>query len=87
MNSRTHNNKAALKDLDSLIWGGNNFFLIKYFLPEEIVRITSVLSKYSTPKKILSFVDSSIIYMHTINLCKSVISFDDHFNGILERIY
>ncbi len=87
MNSRTYNNNAAIKDLDSLFWGEKNFFTIKYFSKEEIIQISSILNNYSTPKKILSFTDASIIFLSNILKCKAVISFDSHFDGILERLY
>jgi len=87
MNSRTHNNKAAIENLDSLFWGEKNFFTIKYFSQEEIIQISSILNKYSTSKRILSFADASIIFLNTILKCKGVISFDIHFDGILGRLY
>jgi len=87
MNSRTQNNKEALRDLDSLFWGDDNFFIIKYFTQEEYIKISHLLNKYSTSKKILSFADASLIYLNKTFNCKSIISFDDHFDGIIERIY
>ena len=87
MNARTHNNKAAIQDLDSLFWGEDNFFKIHHFSQEENIQISYILNKYSTSKKILSFVDASIIYLCNLLGYQSVISFDKHFDGILKRIH
>jgi predicted nucleic acid-binding protein len=86
MNSKTQNNKAAIRDLDNLFWGEDNFFIINFFTFEEYFQISHILNKFSTSKKILSFADASIIYLSNILKCDSVISFDNHFDGILKRI-
>lgn len=84
---RTKNNKKLLKDLDLLFWSDDRFFGIVLFTLEDYQKASQYLLKYSSPKRFLSFVDASLIYLGKKQNYNTIISFDSHFDGILERIF
>ncbi|MHA1266890.1 MAG: type II toxin-antitoxin system VapC family toxin [Candidatus Helarchaeota archaeon] len=86
VNIRTKSNKAALKQIEQLIWGAENFFRIIFLNHSEFQETAHLLRKYSTPDRILSFVDASLIYLSQKFNFTTIISFDNHFDGILTRI-
>jgi predicted nucleic acid-binding protein len=86
LNARSKANKSLLRNLDELFWGDDNFFRIYYFDPEDYPKISLILQQYSNINTLLSFVDASIIYQCNLFQFSTVISFDSHFDGILNRI-
>ena len=86
VNIRTKSNKAAFEQIERLIWDDENFFEIVFLRPSEFQEIAQLLKKFSTPDRILSFVDTSLIYLSQKFHFPTIISFDNHFDGILTRI-
>ena len=86
LNIRTKSNKAAFEQIERLIWTDENFFEIVFLRPSEFQETTQLLKKFSTPDRILSFVDASLIYLSQKFHFSTIISFDNHFDGILTRI-
>ncbi len=84
---RTKRDENLINELNSLIYGKKKFFNIYYFKRVDYQEIFNIFMKYSDSKKILSFVDASLIYLSKNNNYEWIVSFDDHFDGIIERIY
>ncbi len=84
---RSNKNNILLEDLNSLFFGEDNFFEIKYFINNDFKEIYKILMKYSSIEKLFSFADASLIYLYKTLNYKNLISFDHQFDGILERIY
>lgn len=87
INARTRGNNKALKDLDQLFWEEDRFFRIIHFVEDDYIKISEILYKNTSPKRVLSFVDASLIYLkHQMNI-DSIISFDEHFDNLMKRIF
>jgi len=86
VNIRTKSNKAAFEQIERLIRDDENFFEIVFLRPSEFQETAKLFKKYSTPDRILSFVDASLIYLSQKFNFTTIISFDNHFDGILTRI-
>jgi predicted nucleic acid-binding protein len=86
VNARTKCNPDALKKIDELIWGKENFFKILFLNKQDYPEIAKLMIKYSNPNTIISFVDASLIYIGKKLKYHSIVSFDHHFDGILSRI-
>jgi predicted nucleic acid-binding protein len=85
--ARFNGNPFHLDKIYKLFWGADNFFQIKYFMEEEYKEIFNILKKYTTPTRLLSTVDASLIFLYQKFNAEKIISFDSHFDGILERFY
>lgn len=85
--ARFNGSAFHLDKIHELFWGKDNFFQIDYTLLDEYQMIFSILKKFTSPKRLLSFVDASLIYLSQKFNTKKLVSFDHHFKGILERIY
>ena len=83
---RTKLNKKLLKDLDLFFWSEDRFFGIEIFALKDYHNISIMLSQYGSTKKLLSFVDVSLMYIGKNRNYKTIISFDSHFDGLFERI-
>ncbi|MHA1145880.1 MAG: type II toxin-antitoxin system VapC family toxin [Candidatus Helarchaeota archaeon] len=86
VNIRTKGNSHALTRFDDLIWGEENFFKIVFLSPQEFIKTASIIKKYSTPTRILSFVDASLTFLARKLKITMIISNDGQFDGILTRI-
>jgi len=86
VNIRTKNNKSAIEKFNDLFWGKERFFDIIKIDINEYRYIANIMNKYSTQKRILSFVDASLIYIGKKFKYNLIISFDEHFDGIFQRI-
>lgn len=84
---RSFGNKKNLEAIKNLIWGSENFFQILEVPFENYEEISKILFQYISPKKLLSFVDASLIFSAKILKYDQIISFDAHFDGILTRIF
>ncbi len=71
----------------NLFFGKDNFFKTIYFSSEDVKFIYEILKKDCTPKKLLSFVDASLIYLYNSNEAELLVSFDAQFDGIVSRMY
>ncbi len=83
---RSLGNKKILEALRNLIWGTENFFRVLEIPFRDYEEISKILFQYISPKKLLSFVDASLIFSAKILKYNHIISFDSHFDGILTRI-
>ena len=86
-NSRYKGNIYYLDKYYELIWGQENFFKIIQIKSEEFKDVFTILKKYTTPKRFLSFVDASLILLHKKFNAKAILSFDNHFDGIISRLH
>jgi predicted nucleic acid-binding protein len=79
---------SYLEILDEFFYGQNCFFEIIYVSADKSQDqlIEKIMNQYlrTTPKKLLSFVDASLIYVAKMISANSIISFDTHFDKILE---
>ncbi len=82
---RSLGNQNVLDSLRNLFWGTEKFFRILEVPFESYEEISRILSKYLSSKKLLSFVDASLIFSAKILKYNQIISFDSHFDGILSR--
>lgn len=82
---RTHGNINNLEKYISLFYGKDNFFKIYHFSEQELILISDILRKYLTPKRLLSFTDASLIYLYQKFNADYIVSFDKHFDNILNR--
>ena len=86
-NSRYKGNIHYLDEYFKLIWGNDNFFKIVQLLQEQYKEIFDTLRKYTAPKRLLSFVDASLIFLYKKFNADALISFDNHFDGIISRLH
>jgi len=87
VNSRFKGNTYYLDEYFKLIWGDDNFFKIVQLLPEHHRESYEILKKYANPKRLLSFVDASLIFLTKNVKAKALLSFDNHFDGVVSRLY
>ena len=85
--TRSRANKSFIDKIQELIWGQENFFQIIQLTPRDYKEVFEVLQKYTTPKKLLSFVDASLIFLNKKVNASAILSFDSHFDGIISRLY
>lgn len=85
--ARSKANTSFLEKIFEIIWGQENFFKIIQLTPHDFREVFEVLRKYTSPKKILSFVDASLIFLNKKLNAKAILSFDSHFDGIISRLY
>ena len=85
--SRFKGNTYYLDEFYKLIWGDDNFFMIFQLLPEHYKEGYKILKKYTTPERILSYVDASLILLSKLNNSRAILSFDNHFDEIISRLY
>ena len=84
---RGKGNPNYVDSISSLFLGEKNFFQIINFIPKEMLDIEKVLRTYLRPKRLLSFTDASLIYLYQVKNAECIISFDGHFDQIVERMY
>ena len=85
--ARFNGNTFYLEKIQELFFGKDNFFQIEYLIKEDYLEIFNILKKYCTPKRLLSSVDASLIYLYKKFGAEKILSFDSHFDGILERFF
>ena len=61
------------------------YLIISPFLTRKIP--SEIYKKYITPKRLLSFTDATLIYLFQKLKADYIISFDSHFDNILDRKY
>jgi len=84
---RFNGNIYYLDNINELIWGKNNFFQIQYLTKNDYLEMFNILKKFTTSKRLLSSVDASLIFSYQKLNAREIISFDSHFDGILNRTY
>ena len=82
---RTHGNINNLEKFVALFFGKDNFFKIYHFSEHELILISDILRKYLTPKRLIRFTDASLIYLYQKFNADYIVSFDRHFDNILNR--
>lgn len=87
-NIKTNNDAATHQIMWDLFWGKELFFKIWEVPLSDYKEIANIMHKYSDQKKnrILSFVDASLIFYAQQFQIQHIISFDQHFDGIINRI-
>jgi predicted nucleic acid-binding protein len=88
---RTKGNKDILQDLQDLIWGENKIATrieVSNLLEKESWERFKKINSFKQGKKgFLSFVDTSIIVIAKNKSIEYLVSFDEHFDGLIARIY
>ncbi|KKM82116.1 hypothetical protein LCGC14_1322810 [marine sediment metagenome] len=85
--ARSKANTSFMEKIFEIIWGQEKFFKIIQLTPHDFREVFEVLRKFSTPKKLLSFVDASLIFLNNKFNAKAILSFNSHFDGIISRIF
>ena len=83
--SRSHGNISFLEKYIALFFENDNFFLVLQNTPQEFKKIVEICKKYITSKRLLSFSDASLIYLYQKLNANYIVSFDNHFDNILNR--
>ena len=87
VNSRTKGmRKVLLGKMTSLFIGPQpiaNLIMIQKSMLNNIIKIQL---KYTEPSRVISFTDASNIFLCQKFRIENIISFDDHYNGILSNI-
>lgn len=86
-NSRSSGDISLLEKIFNIIWGDEKIIKLHQFTPNEYQKIYDILRKYSTPKRLLSFVDASLIYLYQKLSANYILSFDSHFDQITKRLF
>jgi predicted nucleic acid-binding protein len=84
--SRFNGNLKKIKLYYDLFWGVENFFKIVHFEGDEFRKIYLTLEKYLSPEKQLSYVDASLIYLFEKHKADYIVSFNRHFDYIINRL-
>ena len=88
---RTLGNPIILKDLEELIWGENKLAEVLRVTSDNEKRIWELFVKintnFKTKKDFLSFVDVSNIILAEEYQITKIVSFDQHFDGFMDRLY
>lgn len=87
VNARTRGNLNALNTVSNLFFGTECFFKIVEIPLENYKEIGNLMVKYSTQNQIFSFCDASLLFLAQRRRIKDIISFDQHFDGKLTRIF
>ncbi|MGV9197751.1 MAG: type II toxin-antitoxin system VapC family toxin [Promethearchaeia archaeon] len=85
--ARFRGNVERVNPYYELFWGDENFFRIALIERSEYKKIFQVLKKYCSEKRRLSFVDASLIYLYEKFDAEFIVSFDKHFDGLVNRLY
>ncbi|MBD3194416.1 MAG: PIN domain-containing protein [Candidatus Lokiarchaeota archaeon] len=85
--SRYNGNMDYVKNYYSLFWGDECFFKIIKIEQEAYQQIYKILEKYCNKKRKLSFTDASLIYLYKELHAKYIVSFDGHFDNIVNRVF
>ena len=85
--ARSKADSILLEKIYDIAWGQDRFFEIVQFEPENYEEIYEILKKFSPPKRLLSFVDASLIYLYQKRKADYILSFDSHFDNISKRYY
>lgn len=85
--ARYQGNMHHLKNYFDLFWGPECFFRIHNFQRSEYQKIYHILEKYCTKERHLSYTDASLIYLYKKYKSKLIVSFDTHFDNILNRLF
>jgi predicted nucleic acid-binding protein len=82
---RSHGNIDFLNSYIALFLGKDNFFSMVQFGAQEFAEIVEIYRKYIAPKRLLSFTDATLIYLFQKLKADYILSFDSHFDNILNR--
>ncbi|TFG27500.1 MAG: PIN domain-containing protein [Promethearchaeota archaeon] len=85
--SRSLGDKSLMTKIHDLIFGDESFLKIYSFSMDDYQMIYEILIKYCTPKRLLSYVDASLIYLYEKKKANYVLSFDSHFDNITNRLF
>jgi predicted nucleic acid-binding protein len=85
--SRSFGDISFLEQIYNLVLGDEKIMILYQFTPSEYQKIFDILRKYCTPKRLLSFVDASLIYLYEKLNADYILSFDSHFDHIAKRLF
>jgi predicted nucleic acid-binding protein len=85
--ARYKGNMGFIKKYFELFWGNECFFELIKLEPKEYKKISQILKQYVSNKKRLSYTDASLIYLYKKYNATYLVSFDTHFDTILNRLY
>lgn len=85
--SRFNGETRYIEVFYKLFWSEDTFFEIIQFNFDEYAEIYNILKKYSTPDRLLSFVDASLIFLYKKMKAEYILSFDSHFDTISNRMF
>ena len=85
--SRFNGNTYYLEKMYELFWGEEIFTKKILMTPDEYLEIYNLLKKYCSSKLLLSYVDTSILYLFQKYNCNYILSFDQHFDKIAVRLF
>ena len=83
--SRSQGNISFFEKYIALFFENDNFFQVLQNAPQEFKKIIEICKKYITSKRLLSFSDASLIYLYQKLNANYIVSFDSHFDNILNR--
>ncbi len=83
--NRSNGNVSFLEQYIILFFEKDNFFQVIQNNPRDFKKIVEVYKKYVESKRLLSFTDASLIYLYQQLNANCIISFDSHFDTILNR--
>ena len=88
---RTHNHLGLLKKFETLVFGDKRFFQILSWTPTldaEVFKLFLKLNRKAKSKKeYFSYIDVTSIYLCQYHQIENILSYDSHFDIILNRIF
>lgn len=84
--ARYKGNMEYVKKYFELFWGKERFFDLIDFEIEEYQNIYRTLQQYCNNKRQLSYTDASLIFLFKKYKATYLVSFDSHFDTILDRL-
>lgn len=85
--SRSFGDISFLVKIYNLVLGAEKIIILYQFTSGEYQKIFDILRKYCTSKRLLSFVDATLIYLYEKYNADFILSFDSHFDHITKRLF
>ena len=82
---RSHGNISLVEKYKELFIGADNFFQVMQITSQDIEKIVEICKSYINSKRLLSFTDASLIHLYQVLKADWILSFDGHFDTILNR--
>lgn len=85
--SRSFGDISFLVKIYNLVQGDEKIIILYQFTSGEYQKIFAILRKHCTSKRLLSFVDATLIYLYEKFNADYILSFDSHFDHITKRLF
>jgi predicted nucleic acid-binding protein len=82
---RSNGNISFVEKYKELFIGVDNFFQVVQITAQDIMKIIDICKSYINSKRLLSFTDASLIYLYQELKADWILSFDGHFDTVLNR--